>query len=493
MLDKCCIEVGITTSGASIGLVPIQFYKKSENAALEEQLVIIQDQSLEDEQLLGVIRNVTKLEPLIRDRVRSPFVDRPEVLDQTILMPFTSAMVRLYAALKPSTKSVLEVRHVPTPGSKVFVIKDGKFLNDYVKPNLSIHIGNHKYSGWPINLDASFTNQHIGVFGATGVGKSRLVKVLVEELIRVGKHVIIFDHSGVDYTPYFKEGVITSKEISISPPTIASVIAEKARLNWQTFGEYLEVAVITYVSGDRKTRKQQSAQLLDSQPDNQPRQAGQPVKWEKSSFMKHLVDNMRGLGARDSTVEKARLFIDYFIENEFFEELNKRVLSPMDIINRALNSSLVVIDLSLDPELVVKQAIVADVIDAAWRLVKSSKAPLDLVFVIDEAQNYVPENEWTICGDAIETTAREGRKWGLSLITASQRIARDVRASIRANLGTVFFSRLSAQGDLREIAAYMDLADVSEATLTQLGTREFFVAGLMNPLRKPILIKVRDA
>ncbi len=82
---------------------------------------------------------------------------------------------------------------------------------------------------------------------------------------------------------------------------------------------------------------------------------------------------------------------------------------------------------------------------------------------------------------------------GLSLIVASQRIARDVRASVRANLGTVFFSRLSAQGDLREIAAYMDLADVSESTLAQLGTREFFVAGLMNPLRKPILIRVRDA
>ena len=489
MLDRCCIEVGITTSGASVGLVPIQFYKKAENFALEEQLVMIQDPSLEDELLLGVVRNVTKLEPLIRDRVRSPFVDRPEVLDQTILMPFTSAVVRLYAALKPSTKSVLEVRHVPTPGSKVFVIRDGKFLNDYIKSNLPIYVGSHKYSGWPISLDAGFVNQHIGVFGATGVGKSRLVKALIEELVRVGKHVVVFDHSGVDYVPHFRDRVITSKEISISPPTIASVIAEKARLNWQTFGEYLEVAVITYVTGDRKVRRQQSSQLIDAQPNSQVNQ----VRWDKALFTKHLVDSMRGLGARDSTVEKARLFIDYFIEGEFFEELNRRTLSPMDIVNRALKANLVVIDLSLDPELVVKQAIVADTIDAAWKLVKTNKSPLDLVFVIDEAQNYVPENEWTICGDIIETTAREGRKWGLSLIVASQRIARDVRASVRANLGTVFFSRLSAQGDLREIAAYMDLADVSEATLAQLGTREFFVAGLMNPLRKPILIRVRDA
>ncbi|MFP3160247.1 MAG: ATP-binding protein [Vulcanisaeta sp.] len=486
MLDRCCLEIGITTSGASVSSVPIQFYKKSEHLALEEQLVFIHDPSLEDELLLGVVRGVTKLEPLIRDRVRSPFVDRPEVLDQTILMPFTSAVVKLYASIRPSTKSVFEVRHVPTPGSKVYVIKDGRFLSDYVKVNTPILLGNHKYSNWPINLDATFVNQHVGVFGATGVGKSRLVKALIEELIRVGKHVVVFDHSGVDYVPHFKGRVVTSKDIAISPPTIASVIADKARLNWQTFGEYLEVAVITYVRGERGVRRQQ-VQLVEG------RQGDQVVRWDKALFTKHLVDSMRGLGARDSTVEKARLFIDYFIEPEFFEELNKRVTQPIDIVNEALKSNLVVIDLSLDPELVVKQAIIADVIDSAWRLVKERREPLDLVFVIDEAQNYVPENEWTICGDVIETTAREGRKWGLSLVIASQRIARDVRASVRANLGTVFFSRLSAQGDLREIAAYMDLADVSESTLAQLGTREFYVAGLMNPLRRPLLIRVRDA
>jgi len=486
MLDRCCLEIGITTSGASVSSVPIQFYKKSEHLALEEQLVFIHDPSLEDELLLGVVRGVTKLEPLIRDRVRSPFVDRPEVLDQTILMPFTSAVVKLYASIRPSTKSVFEVRHVPTPGSKVYVIKDGRFLSDYVKVNTPILLGNHKYSNWPINLDATFVNQHVGVFGATGVGKSRLVKALIEELIRVGKHVVVFDHSGVDYVPHFKGRVVTSKDIAISPPTIASVIADKARLNWQTFGEYLEVAVITYVRGERGVRRQQ-VQLVEG------RQGDQVVRWDKALFTKHLVDSMRGLGARDSTVEKARLFIDYFIEPEFFEELNKRVTQPIDIVNEALKSNLVVIDLSLDPELVVKQAIIADVIDSAWRLVKERREPLDLVFVIDEAQNYVPENEWTICGDVIETTAREGRKWGLSLVIASQRIARDVRASVRANLGTVFFSRLSAQGDLREIAAYMDIADVSESTLAQLGTREFYVAGLMNPLRKPLLIRVREA
>jgi DNA helicase HerA-like ATPase len=251
MLGKCCVEIGITTSGASIASIPIQFYKKAEGMALEEQLVFIQDRVLEDELILGVIRNVTKLEPLVRDRVRSPFVDRPEILDQTILMPFTSAVVKPYASIGLGSRVVSEVRHVPTPGSKVYVIRDGRFLGDYVRVDNPIFVGGHKYSNWPVSLNANFVNQHVGVFGATGVGKSRLVKALVEELVRVGRHVIVFDHSGIDYVPYFKDRVITSKEIELSPPTIASVIAEKARLAWQTFGEYLEVATITYVTGEK--------------------------------------------------------------------------------------------------------------------------------------------------------------------------------------------------------------------------------------------------
>jgi hypothetical protein len=378
-------------------------------------------------------------------------------------------------------KAIREVRHAPTPGSRVYVIKDGSFLSEYVRTQRAISVGTHKYSNWPVTLDAAYVNHHVGVFGATGVGKSRLVKALVEELVKVGRHVVIFDHSGVDYMG-LRGRVTTSKEIAISPPTIASVMAQRARLNWQTFGEYLEVAAITYVRGRRERGGRGSLA---------PEVA--PGRWEKGAFIKHLVDTMRGLNARESTIEKARLFIDYFIDQSFFEELNKRTTGPAEIITTALKGGPVIIDLSPDPELPVKQAIIADVMQAAWDYVKANRVSLDLTFIIDEAQNYVPEGEWTICGDVVETTAREGRKWGLSIIIASQRISRDIRASVRANLGTVFFSRLSAQGDLREIAAYMDLADVSESTLAQLSPREFFVAGLMNPMRRPLLIRVRDS
>jgi len=479
VLSNYCEEIGITTSGASTNQVPLQLFKKAENKVFDEDIVLIRDVNLDELLVLGVIRRITKFEPIVKDRVRSPFIDKPEILDQTILLPFTSGIAKLYATLNFKTRQIEEVRHVVTPGSKVYVVRRGDFLKDFVKVSKAIFVGKHRFSGWDVPIDTSFINYHVGVFGATGMGKSRLIKLMINELVRIGHKVIVFDHSGVDYVPYFKDYVISSKMIKISPPTIASVIAEKARLHWQTFGEYLEIACITFVTGARIASKR----IVRNE---------QTLKWSKQEFTTHLGNVMRSLNARDSTIEKAKLFINYFIEDEFFQELNHRTLEAVDIVNKALNDGLVVIDLSEDTELPVKQGIIRDIIEEAWKITKQYRQTLNVIFIIDEAQNYVPEREWTICGDIIETTAREGRKWGLSLILASQRVTNDVRTSVRANLGTIFFSKLSAQGDLREIGTYLDLADVNESILAQLSVREFFVCGLMNPLRKPILIKVRE-
>jgi Predicted ATPase len=238
------------------------------------------------------------------------------------------------------------------------------------------------------------------------------------------------------------------------------VIAKVAQLQWQTHGEYLEIATMTYEG-----------------------------RWTKEGFIAHLRRVMKRLNARDSTIEKVELYLKQLVNSSFFEELNARVKSPEDILS--IEATPVVIDLSFDTDLSVKQAIVASVIEAAWAQVKREKTQAKIVFVVDEAQNYAPQT-WTISKDAIETTVREGRKWGLSMILASQRIVGDIDPSIRANLGTIFFSRLTAPTDIREISTYLDLADINESVLAQLQPREFFVAGLMNPLRRPILIKTKE-
>ncbi|MGB9704012.1 MAG: ATP-binding protein [Pyrobaculum sp.] len=448
-------ELGIVVSGATIGSIPVQIYRSAERYAVEEQLVGVVDRENPGEVIVGFLRRVTKLEPVIRDRVRTPYVDRPEMVDYGILLPYTSAVVKPYVAIRDG--KLTEVTNVVTPGSKVYLLDasalEGVFKGDY------IYVGAHKYSGWALPLDVRYVTHHVGVFGATGVGKSRLVRALINELSARGYKVVVFDHTGVDYAPYYG-AVIKSTEVKIPPNILASVIARVAQLQWQTHGEYLEIATMTYEG-----------------------------RWSKDAFVAHLRRVMKRLNARDSTIEKVELYLKQLVDSVFFEELNSRVKTPGDILS--LDASPLVVDLSYDTDLSVKQAIIATVIEAAWAGVKSGKAPARLVFVVDEAQNYAPQT-WTISKDAIETTVREGRKWGLSIILASQRIVGDIDPSIRANLGTVFFSRLTAPTDVREISTYLDLADINEGVLAQLQPREFFVAGLMNPLRRPILIKTKE-
>lgn len=448
-------ELGIVVSGATIGSIPVQIYRSAERHAVEEQLVGVVDRENPGEIVVGFLRRITKLEPVMRDRVRTPYVDRPEMVDYGILLPYTSAIVKPYVAIREGR--IGEVINVVTPGSKVYLLDasalENAFRGDY------IYVGVHKYSGWALPLDVRYVTHHVGVFGATGMGKSRLVKALINELAAKGFRVVVFDHTGVDYAPYYNT-VVKSTEVKIPPNILASVIAKVAQLQWQTHGEYLEIATMTYEG-----------------------------RWTKEGFIAHLRRVMKRLNARDSTIEKVELYLKQLVDSSFFEELNSRVKSPEDILS--IEATPVVVDLSFDTDLSVKQAIVASVIEAAWAQVKREKTQAKIVFVVDEAQNYAPQT-WTISKDAIETTVREGRKWGLSMILASQRIVGDIDPSIRANLGTIFFSRLTAPTDIREISTYLDLADINESVLAQLQPREFFVAGLMNPLRRPILIKTKE-
>ncbi|MFB6490984.1 MAG: ATP-binding protein [Thermoproteus sp. AZ2] len=447
------MEIGIVVSGATISSIPVQIYRHAERHAQEEQMVAVKDVDT-GITIVGFLRRITKLEPIVRDKVRTPFVDRPEMLEYSVLLPYTTAVVKPYVEV--AEDRVKEVEHVPTPGSKVFLLRGGPPVA--VPQDRAGFVGAHKYSGWEMPLDLGYITHHVGVFGATGMGKSRLVRALVEELAKRGLRIVIFDHTGVDYAPYY-DNVVKSSEIKIPPNVLASVIAKMADLPWQSYGEYLEIATMTFEG-----------------------------QWSKDAFVAHVKRTMKRLNARDTTVERVELFIKHFIDPQFFADLNSRGKTPADVLS---SRQPVAVDLSWDRELAVKQAIVASVIEEAWAEVRRAKEPRPTVFVIDEAQNYAP-SDWAISKDAIETTAREGRKWGLSLILASQRIAGDIDPSIRANLGTVFFSRVTAPTDLREISAYLDLADVNEGVLAQLQPREFFVVGLMNPLRRPVLLKIRE-
>ncbi len=138
---------------------------------------------------------------------------------------------------------------------------------------------------------------------------------------------------------------------------------------------------------------------------------------------------MSTLNARPHTILKAELFIKEYMDRIFIDEVvNSRKRSPKEIVQQALElrgKSPLVINLGDNTEIAVKRGIVYDIISATWEIVKDSRNPLKLGFVIDEAQNYAEEYTYPT-NRIIEMTAREGRKWGLFVILASQRVSRDI-------------------------------------------------------------------
>ena len=173
----------------------------------------------------------------------------------------------------------------------------------------------------------------------------------------------------------------------------------------------------------------------------------------------------------------------------FFKSLSGRDVLPAAIVDEALEEKLAVVDLSTE-ELTTRRYVVASVISELWKRIELSRKPVNTVVVIDEAHNYACR----FCGEAksaIGRVAREGRKWGLGAVLVTQRII-DLDPDIRGNINTWFFSKLQTPSDFSELSGYMNLAGISEQSLAILGSREFYVAGLMNPLKIPVLLKVRE-
>ena len=418
-------------------------------------------------------------------------------------MSYTNVYVSLCSVIDLENRVIENCRIAPHPNSKVYVMNRGASMLNKIEEAIrktvqeEICIGEQKYSGLRLPLNAYYARCHIDVFGATGMGKSRLVKALVDELVK-NYAIIIFDHTGVDYTPFYSENyVISSKDIEISADAMSSVVLDMARLDRSTYSTYMDIACMTFLKLLKGEEIPDSLANLRLKIER-PKQSKLFLDETEEDNLKMFVDIVRNvmtlLNAKSYTILKTELFIREYMDKIFIDEIvNRRKKSPKEIVQQALElrgKSPLAINLGDDTEIAVKRGIVYDIISTAWEIVKESRNPLNLGFVIDEAQNYAGEYSYPT-NRIIEMTAREGRKWGLFVILASQRVSRDISTSIRANINTVFSSKLQATGDLKEISGFLDIGGIEENDLALLESRDFFVAGLMNPLRVPMLLRVR--
>jgi len=506
--------VGIVTAGSRASLAPVRISREAIDYVRDEMLAIIDD-VVEGRRYLGVFKGSVKRD-LALDSSSLPSIFDPEK-GYGYSAPIMSGYVEIVGEIKPTGGLELSFS-IPRPGSLVYTVERGEIVSQILKLPPGLRIGRHKFAGIHIDLDPTYLNYHIAVLGATGTGKSRLVKAIVEEVLaKTTYSVIVFDHTGMDYAdPARWQGleptVISARRFVLDLDVIAEIMAEKMGLT-HYHEDYIFTALAVYVSRvvgeggrrpqDRQSRGAHLGRFDIAEPSidfesiiasyRSASKSGE-FRWDYNAFIQTLQITLRSLNVKEQTITKYSFLLALRLGRKFFEGyLSGRDVLIDDLVLEALNGSrrLIIVDLSTEPEYEAKNFIVYQFVRTAWEHTISGGKRTNLLFVVDEAHNYACFSTCRPASEEIARTAREGRKWGLGLVLASQRIV-DLAPEVRGNINTVFFSRLQTAGDYSELRNWVEGVDLLEGILPLLAPREFFFSGLGNSLRRPLLIKVRD-
>ncbi len=497
-------EAGVVLSGASAIMAPVALNHGFASRAREEMLMAVYDERLVEALggpavLLGVLRFVTRYEPFLKRGLPNLYVYEPRALDSDLLSPFSNAYIEIYGVANLVKGRLEPPSYAPHPGSRVYLV-EGPELLERITGSEGLRIGRHPFTGWEPTIHPDALRMHLGVFGATGMGKSRLVRRLVRE---AAKHysIIVFDHSGVDYAPVAERidsiggvpvEVVDGSRIRLDTVTMTEVLVELMDIP-SSLEDYVFAAVYCHeglVRGAyRSVQECLAAQQGGRRGGSSLGGSGGKRTWSLEDFEATLDEVAARLNAKQQTRLKLRLYARR-VPRHIYEGFGRRDIEPREIVEKLVSGRrVVVVDLGSEEEIVAKRAIIARIVDEIWGVIHEERRPVNIGVVVDEAQHYACEH-CRPSAQRLEKVAREGRKWGFWLLVASQRFTRDLRPGVRANLGTILFSRLQATGDLNELAGYLDLGNLSQANLAMLDRRQFYLAGLGNPLRKPVLVEV---
>lgn len=498
--------IGVVSSGSSVLQAPIQIFKKSELEAREESFVVIEDISKEIK-YLGILRNLRMNDPLLPHSQRSSLIDNPQLAKVGVEVIFENSYVRILGELEDG--QVRSATTPPTPRSIVYLVESPSDIK--LKFAEGLVVGTHKYSRIEVPMLPEALRYHVGVIGATGTGKSRLVLALVQEVLeKTDWNVIIFDHSGQDYVPYFKEdNIIDGGRLVVDLETLSNHLKKLAGLKDEE--DYIYFALLAYLLADmldesklsdtqKITLKSPSGTKTDTevlskvlrglQKANYLEDILKSKNWNLNKITEYLKKIIKELGGKEHTGVKYEAKLSIYCRDYIEKSLNNKKITFNDLRQQVLSKRLAVVDLS-GVEREEKRSIVASTLSKLWELVDAERKLVNTLIVIDEAHNYACHEACRPSVDLIERSAREGRKWGIGLVLVSQRII-DFSTDVRNNIGTFFFSKLQTPSDLDNLKGVLDLGGIGYDNLAILEQREFFFAGLGNPLKYPILIQVKN-
>ncbi len=365
------------------------------------------------------------------------------------------------------------------PGSPVYLFRGSEHNPlEYIRPKKCV-VGGHLIGerSWSVPFDSTFIPYHVGVFGATGSGKSFLARYLLIPLLKeAGYGVLVLDWAGVDYAPYL-EKVIPVVEIECDPDSIISYIIEKTR----NFGYKTESATI--IAPLENTIIHEWKDLLKHKD-------GEYVRNELKRRIKEKIQGDREYDRLRDYEKLAISRVESGFEKISAEEME--TLMGEKKVSEILPSSKEVC--VIDMHGVEASRKLSFFLTLAEHLLSemSKGKDLNLALVIDEGPQYCPFEPKGLqyyTTEKIKNMCALGRKHQLCMVLISQGIAGEIgiNAAVRRNLNTWFIGQIHPI-DLEEAGKRLSPYGIRPETLLYLDPGEFYFIGKMNPSPTPLLI-----
>ncbi len=378
---------------------------------------------------------------------------------------------------------VLRPTFPPSPGVKVFVADNERIKKFLGLQENGLNLGNLQFHDVLLKVNLSkLLQKHLAIVATSGAGKSYFVSILLEELLSRSKEqgaigVVVLDTHG-EYTCFGEpvRQVDSSKFIDFSSKTR---IIDASRIKVAT--SKLNIHMVASLIKDISPTQKRAMSAILSKLSSEMRSGSGPFDLNAIRAEIDLVEN-----------EKVRSSL-YAIVLELEELGLFGKIDEPSIVDFVKPGKLVVIDLNEVISEKKKQFIVAYISNKLFneRRSHSKKIPPFALFV-EEAHNFIPEgtaSEHAVARSYLRTIAREGRKFGASLVVISQRPKR-LDTTTLANCNTNIILRITNPYDLDHISQSSEGLDKqSIGIISSLRVGEALIVG--EAVGAPTFFKVR--
>ncbi|MBC7326614.1 ATP-binding protein [bacterium] len=423
-------------------------------------------------------------------------------------------------------KSVRLPRHTPLPGQPVFLASD-EFLKKFFSENIEygITIGTLiNREGVEVKLNPNGLRRHLAIIAQTGAGKSYLAGLLLEQLLKLGATILVFDPNS-DYVMmrltkdmrktsfadwvrvyrvplkgerrYSDEKIGGSRKYTIRFWTLDEEdIFEIAQIHesWTRIRESLSKLLSfvkkrsTYFTPKELKEtldeflKGESAGELDELEEGIGEEFLEAITQDMQMKSKDRKNTKMPLSFED--IRRIKPYVERIASLEIWGEedlpieeiIAPQTLSVVDLAGLQQRAMEVVVDRTLR---------------GIWEKAVTGQLPRPLFIFLEEAHNFVPgRGKPSRCADIINRIAAEGRKFKVFLVVITQRPYK-INQDTLSQCGSQIIMKLTNPEDQKAVrTASENISESLLADLPGLNTGEAVILGGLT--RVPVMIRVGE-